>query len=320
MVWIMIFFLLAASTAQADVTRKYRTTGRIVNSYESVSTEYFAADRHAAEETTTWTSGVMKTMTGGKPTPTGTITRLDKQVIWSLDFKKKTYTEMTFEEFRRMVQKGLTETEEGEEEDTAAATPEDMYDWSTEVKSVPGEKTVNGFICRNVKIVATGVNRQDPQDKVWITYDSWNCPEVTGFQEIQDYHAAYLQALGLDLTALNPGLTSAAALYQRNMEQLLQEAQKAPGEPVTTFIEIKRRQPAGPSVKKVVGEAAQEELMGKLPFGKKKKPQDETPQYVEKIKYTLTRELIEASSGATSADVYEIPAGFKKVEKKENQP
>lgn len=312
MVWILAL-LLVFSTAQADVIRKQNTKSQIFGSSEGTSTDYYTADKHATESTLRWTSGVMKTMTGGKDTQSGEIVRLDKELIWSIDPKKETYTEMTFAEFRELMKKGFAEMEEaqGEAEEAPDTTSEEMYTWTVEDKSDPNPKTIRNWTCRNMNMVATGVNRHDEQDKVIITMDIWNCPDVAGAQEIKDFQVRYMKALGMDELVLTPGLAQAALLYQKQFQELIEAAKRAPGEPVQSLMEIKRNQLKGPNIGKAVAEGAKQELMGKLPFGKKKEPKQEKPEYVLKTKYLYSMELIEASTGTVDAAKFEIPAEYK---------
>jgi len=309
--------VVSVTTSQADVTRKHKTASQSWGASEATSTEYYAADRSAEESTTRWTQGMMKTMTGGKPAESVTITRLDKEVVWQLDPKKKTYTEMTFAEFRDMLQKSQEGMKGEEEEADTVQTPEDQYEWIIETKSDPNPRTINGWTCRNVYVVATGANKTNPEDKVWISMNAWNSPEVPGADEIRAFQERYLKALGLDERALTPGLVAAALLYQKQLSSLIEEMKKAPGEPVTSTMEIKRRQLVGPSIGKAVGEAAKEEIMGKLPFGKKKEKKPEEPRWAEKVKFSVTTELTGAAVAPLDAAKFEVPAGYELKKEKE---
>ncbi|MDD5088345.1 MAG: hypothetical protein PHI18_06050 [bacterium] len=318
MKWLLMILLLLAAAAQADVVRKHKTTAAFMGANESTSTQYVAGDRSADESTVKWTRGFMKTMTRGKPTESKTIIRLDQQLIWTLDPKEKTYTEMTFAEFREMIEKGLSEMQQqGEEEDAEEAdtTGEELYEWTVTDESDPNPKTVAGYPCRNAKLVAAGVNKQDANDQVVITLDTWNSEDVPGRGEIADFYRRYAEALGLDSWALTPGLMQAAALYRAQFDSLYAVFQKAPGESVQNLIEIKRHAIKGKSLKQIAAEAAQDEMMSKLPFGGKKKTKNEAPEYVWKVRFSSTGELTEAATNPVAAASFEIPEGYKKKEK-----
>jgi hypothetical protein len=310
MIWILAVLLLVSS-AQADVTRTHKTSSQFMGANEGTTTDYYTANKHCNESTLRWTSGMMKTMTGGKETPNAQIIRLDKELIWSLDPKKETYTEMTFAEFREMMKKTEKDMASAEEEQPDTVS-EEMYTWTVEDKSDPQPKTINGWACRNARIVATGVNKHDSLDKVIMTMDLWNSTDVPGVQEIQNFQISYMKALGLDELALTPGLAQAAMLYQKQFQELIEAARKAPGEAVQSTTEIQRNQLQGPSVGEAVSEGAKQEILGKLPFGKKKaEPKEVKPQYVLKTKFKITSELTEASTTNVPAAKFDIPAGYK---------
>jgi hypothetical protein len=307
MKWLLILLVFVTS-ANADVIRKHKTSSQSFGSFESTSSEYYKADRSANESTTKWTSGMMKTMTKGKESSSTAITCLDKELIWNVDPSKKTYTEMTFAEFRDMMKKGMQDMESAKAEaEVKDTTSEEMYTWKTEVKSDPNPKTINGWSCKNIHIVATGISKVDTLDRVIITFNMWNSPDVPGAEEIRAFQERYAKALGLDAMAISSGLMNSAAMYEKQMKALMEEAKKAPGEPVTSLIEVKRNQLTGPSI----GDAMKEGLMSSLPFGKKKEPENKGPKYEEKVKFSVSTELTEASSGPVDAGKYEIPAGYK---------
>ncbi|HEY3293876.1 MAG TPA: hypothetical protein VGL38_00405 [bacterium] len=310
MKWLLIL-LVCVTAANADVTRKQTVSSQFMGANEGTTIEYYSADRHATESTLKWTRGMMKTATGGKTVESGSIVRLDKQLVWSINPKDKTYTEMTFEQFREMLKKGNAEVEkaEGERPDTAR---EEMYTWTVVDKSEAQPKMIGGWNCRNVRIEATGVSKADSMDKVIMTIDTWNSPDVPGAKEITEFGERYVKALGLDKEALTPGLMQASAMYQKQFKELIEAARKAPGEPVQSLMEIKRNQLKGPDIGKAIAEGAKNELMGKLPFGRKKEaPKEQKPEYEVKVKFSVTSTLTEASTSATDAAKYEIPAGYK---------
>ncbi len=307
-----LILLLVVGVAQADVTRKVKTTTRFMGESEGKSIAYYAGDRSADESTILWKSGLMKTMSGGKENQSVTITRLDKELIWTLNRKEKTYTEMTFAEFREKIKKGLAEMEESKEERDTTEVSEDMYEWTVEVQSDPAPKTISGWTCHNVKLAATGTHKENPQDKVWITFDQWNCPEVSGAQEMRDFQMRYLRALELDERALTPGLMQAVAAYEKQFKALIEEMKKAPGEPITSTIEIKRNEPVGPSVTDAARDGALGAVTSKLPFGKRREAKSEEARWEERVKFKATTELFEASAGAVDASKFEIPADYRK--------
>jgi len=307
--WLLLL-LVFATASYADVTRKQTVSSQFMGASDGTTIEYYSGDLHATESTMRWTGGLMKTATGGKPVDSRSIVRLDKQLVWTLNPKDKTYTEMTFAQFRDMMKKGMAEakTSGDERPDTVR---EDMYTWKVEDKSEAAPKLIHGWNCRNVHVEATGVNKADSLDKVIITLDTWNSPDVPGAKEIADFGLRYFKALDLDQEALTPGLQQTSALYQKQLKELMEAAKKAPGEAVQSLMEVKHNQLKGPNIGKEIAAGAANELMGKLPFGKKKAPKEEKPEYELKVKFSTTTELTEASTSAADASKFEIPAGYK---------
>ncbi|MFH1011135.1 MAG: hypothetical protein V1784_07875 [bacterium] len=315
MYW-LILILLIANVAQADVTRKVKNTVRFMGESEGSSVEYYVADRSADESTLQWTSGLMKTMSGGKETKSVTIVRLDKEVIWTLQPDDEAYTEMTFAEFREKMKKGMAQMEQAQAERDTTEVSEDMYEWKVEVLSEAEPKTIHGWPCRNVKLVATGTHKENPEDRVWITLDYWNSSDVSGAQEIRDFQMKYAKALGLDERMLTPGLMQAAGPYEKQFAALIEESKKAPGETVMSTIEIKRNQLVGPSTAAMARDAAASEITRKLPFGAKKEAKSEAPHWEERVKFRAMTELLEVTTGPVEASKFEIPTGYKKKQER----
>ena len=319
----MIIYILALlgvfMSAQADVVREMTSQSTIagLGSNQGTTVNYFAGDRQAAESSIKWSSGFMKTVTRGKPAESTTITRIDKEVVWTLDLKKKKYSEMTFAEFREMLKKGMAENEEAKpEEEEEAPAREDAYEWTIVDSSSTESKAIHGWTCRNAHIIATGINKQDTTDIVVITIDNWNSEEVPGAQEIADYYARYLKALGLNELALTPGLLASAQAYAEKMAEVLDKAKLAKGEAVTSLIGIKHHQMKGKKVSEAMKEGAAAEIAGKMPFGLGSKPKKEQPpEYIWKTVFMSETELTAASTDSVDPAKFEIPDGFK-LEKK----
>lgn len=306
-----LILVLIATSAFADVTYKRKTTTQGFGASEGTSTEYYLADRSCTESSIKWTKGLMKTMSGGKEQLTTSIVRLDKQLVWNVDTKKEEYREMTFEEFRKMLADASAQMEQGESDAPVDTAREELYEWKVEAQSSPDPKTINGFVCKNAKWVATGTNKQDSNDRVIITFDLWNSETIPGSADVKLFSENFAKAIGLNLEELQPGLMMAISLYKSQFEKLAEEAKKAPGMSVTSLMEIRRNQLVGPGVGKMMKEGMKNEVMGKLPFGKKKEPKVEEPKYEERVKFMVATELTEATAGSIEATKFEIPAGYK---------
>lgn len=308
--------LILAVNAFADVKREYKTASTIskMGTNTATSADYYSVDRQNSESTTKWTGGFMKTMTGGKAVESSVITRIDRDSIWTVDHKKKTYSAMSFAELREQIKKGMAQLDEAQgEEEPADTAGQDMYEWTLEDKSDENPRTIGGWVCRNAHVVATGVNKSDANDKVIITVDMWNSEEVPGAAEIVEYSKKYLAALGLDDLALTEGLMMSVYLYADKMKEVLDKAKNARGESVTSLIKVERNKLKGPNLAKAAKEGVANELSAKVPFGlgKKKKQEDAKPEYVLKTVFSSERELVSATTDAVDAAKFEVPEGYK---------
>ena len=307
--------LLIGGSAFADVKREYKSKSTIgkLGTNESTGTDYFTADKHNGESAVKWTGGFMKTMSGGKTAESSVITRLDRDSVWTIDHHKKSYSVMSLAEFREQLKKGMAEAEQAEpEEDDTTAAPPDQYDWTVEDLSDTNPKEINGWSCRNAHVVATGVNKQDPNDKVIITVNNWNSEAVPGSDQILAYTKKYLEALGLNDIAMTEGLMAAAFLYADKIEEVLDKAKEARGEAVESVVKVEHNRLKGKSLAKAAKEGAAEELAKKVPFGLgKKKKQEEKPEYILKTVFSSERLLLSATTDAVDGSKFEIPADYK---------
>ncbi|MBK6764821.1 MAG: hypothetical protein IPG71_00540 [bacterium] len=313
----LTFIFAFALHAFAEVKREYKTTSTIrrMGTNESVGTDYYSVDKYTGESTTKWSSGFMKTMTRGKDVESANITRIDRDSIYTLDRNKKTYSAMSFAEFREMLKKGMADMENAqpEEDEPDSVAAEDMYEWTVEDLSVDDVKEINGWPCKNAHIVATGVNKHDPNDKVIITLNNWNSEAVPGAAEITEYAKKYLAALGLDQLAMTEGLMTVAMLYADKLNEVLDKAKDAKGEPVQSLLKIEHNRLKGKSVGQIAKEGAAEEIAAKVPFGlgKKKKKEEAKPEYVLKTVFSSERLLQSASTDTVDPANFEVPSDYK---------
>ena len=103
--------------AQADITMQERVTiggfgGMSLANMSGTTTTSISGDRARTESDLKFESGLLRTFAAaaGKSTE---IVRLDQDKIYTLDTKKKTYTEMTFADQRASMQQAMEKMQEG---------------------------------------------------------------------------------------------------------------------------------------------------------------------------------------------------------------
>jgi hypothetical protein len=75
MLFRILILLILITPGYADVTRKLKTSNQYLGMSEGTSVEYYSSDRSAQESFVKWTSGIMKTMSGGKEVENASIPR-----------------------------------------------------------------------------------------------------------------------------------------------------------------------------------------------------------------------------------------------------
>ena len=146
----LAILMLSLISVSADVTVYQKsTTDNLLGmgGSEVTTTEYYKADKSCRENSTKFTSGMMQFATGGKATQNMEIVRLDKSVIWEIEPKEKSYTEMDFSAMKEFMKSGFAP--EGMEEERSPAEDEDEYDWSIDIKKGDKSENINGFESKN---------------------------------------------------------------------------------------------------------------------------------------------------------------------------
>jgi hypothetical protein len=317
----MLAILGFSVIARADVTvqRKIALSGLMGMSTEGQDNQYIKGDKSYHDISSKFTSGIMKTMTGGKSNSQQQIIRVDKQLIWQLNQEKKTYTEMDFATFKQSIEQAPSMVAGSEEK------PNDSSDivWSIEVKPSDKNETINGFNCNYISGKATGISKKDPGDTVIIDMQYWLCKNVAGERELLEFQDNYARAMGLDELQMQQGMQTMFKNYGDQFKKMADEMGKIKGYPIKTAVDItSSKVKSGYSEKDSSGSEDQQQsisdIMGKLGgklgdnmIGKDdKKEKSDNPNKT----FSMTSEVISISIGAIDAGKFEIPVGFKKQE------
>jgi len=188
-----------------------------------------------------FTGAIMGRLTGG-PRQSTTITRLDKDTVWTLDEKSKKYTEVPISQIR---EKGMTEEEKSKKEKPRPRIVRSEFS----VKKTGAKKAINGFPCEEY-ILTWLVETEDAETKEHsintMTTHQWNTPETLTIKRIQQEQAAfdqsYLKKLGMKVSAEEMKKFGFAAFLPlggaddkesaKRIEELRKEMTKAKGYPI----------------------------------------------------------------------------------------
>jgi hypothetical protein len=315
-----------------------------------------SGDRARTDSDMQLQSKFVRMLARGAVGPTSEIVRLDQDKIDRLNVKKKEYTEVTFEEMRAQLQKAMDKTAENPKETPNQKPMDDSkciwLDPKVDVKRSGEKATYAGYEAERLTVTAS----QPCKDKetgaiceVALSLDEWLAPKFTSSAEANKFHRAYAEKLGLDTAAASQDISRRAqamfAQYKGIWTEIATKTKDAKGYPVRMSFafafggaQCKSSQPqqqdgGGDSsgADNTPGGLAGQ-LGGKLGslFHRKKDDSppaataDSPPQAAPAPALpsglvpliTMTSELVSVSSDAASPALFEVPADFKKIERK----
>jgi hypothetical protein len=159
---------------------------------------------------------------------------LDKQTITSVDFEKKTYSEMTFAEFTQALEKMSQKMNQAKDADKV-----DMS-FHAAVKETGETRTIQGMNAKQVilSMEMQGTDKQSGQQGgMMVISNMWIAPQSAGYQEIANFH----QRMGQKL-AWTPGVSGMAmgrSDIAKGFASLYKEAAKLEGMPVLQIITMR---------------------------------------------------------------------------------
>jgi hypothetical protein len=234
-------------TATADVTVRQRTVSTGLGGFgdgNSVSALTVAGDRARSEDEFTYT-GRFKTFIGKKPKSTVSITRLDRELVWTLEPEKKRYTEMTFAEMREQMRKAAEEMTKAQGA-PAASPQDDGMTFTLVVKKTGARETINGFPCEQVIVTCTGKSKNPPPgattDELRLVMDQWLTPSVPGQNEVTAFYRRMGVALGIEREFANMS-TMAQRMYGNAMKELAEKLKDLKGYPIRSTFTVETPPP-----------------------------------------------------------------------------
>ncbi len=153
----------------------------------------------------------------------GSIIDLDAQTITSIDFQKKTYSVMTFEEMKQMLEQA---SEKMKQNDKAQMNFKVSADNTGKTQQVSGYNTKELIL----KMEMEATDQQSGQTgSMVITTDMWIAPEVPGYGEVRAFHRRMAEKI-----AWTPGgnMFMARPDVGKGMAEVSKEVAKLDGIPV----------------------------------------------------------------------------------------
>jgi hypothetical protein len=239
----------------------------------------------------------------------GSIIDLDKETITSIDFEKKTYSVMTFAQMKQAFQDAMAKMKEQPQQKDGANVDLSV---KASVKETGKTREISGYNTKGyiMTLMMEGTDQKSGQTgAMGVTSDMWLAPDISGYQEVRDFHRRMGEKLGM---MMGGGIMDRMQLMQPQLGKGLLEAakemSKMKGIPVLTVMRMGGTQngqplPAaseapdaaksqGPSAGEVAGQTAGnaagnsiESRLGRLGglgglggFGRKKKQEEPQQQ------------------------------------------
>jgi hypothetical protein len=287
--------------------------------------------------------------------PSADIVRLDEDKIYHLNINKKEYTETTFEQMREQMKKMSDQMASADEKKQPSAIDESKCEWLPPKADVrkSGEKAqFAGYDSERVTVTAS----QPCKDKetgsiceVALVLDEWLSTGFAEGAEAQRFYKAYAAKMGLDASTSQDVSQKAQALFGRYKgiwSEVATKMQGVKGYPVKTSFTLAL---GGPQCKNANAQQARSApdgdstgtsdsgspaglagaMAGKLGglFHKKKddtapaaQPAPATPPVAvppgDVALMTVSSQLVSVSTTGAGADVFTVPADFKRQETK----
>ena len=287
--------------------------------------------------------------------PSAEIVLLDQGTLYHLNINKKEYTETTFEQLHAQMQKMSDQMNASEAKQQPSAVDQSKCVWLPAKVDVTksGEKAqFAGYDAQRVTVTAT----QPCQDKetgaiceIALVLDQWTSADFAESSEARKFYSAYASKMGIDVSSSQDVSERAKAFfaqYKGVWAEVAAKMQGVKGYPVKSSFTLGL---GGPQCKNSNSQQAQTSqtdnsspspstspsgiagaVVGKLGglFQKKKDTADApaaqpAPAVAPAVMppgdvalMTVSSQVVSVSTNAVSADVFAVPAGFKKIETK----
>jgi hypothetical protein len=317
--------LLGASTLPADFT--YQETSTITGGVIASMMKVVGVFSKSAREPIRSSVAVKGDRMMYRSSDTGSIIDLNAQTITNIDFKKKTYSEMTFDEMKRMLADLSKKSKSKQQEDV-------QVQYKVSVDNTGKTQQIAGMDAKEMilKMDMQVTDKDGKTGAMTITSDMWIAPAVAGYAEVRDFYKRMAEKIqwtpGGNMFMQNPDV-------QEGMAGVYKEIAKLDGVPVLQTVVMggvaQPGQPGAADAKPAEPQPAAERpslggvLGGRLGLGglgrKKSEPKKEeasgsAPASTPGSMLEMKTELSGFSSAAVDASQFTVPAGFKKVDAK----
>jgi hypothetical protein len=305
------------------------------------TTTKISGQRARTDSNLQFESGLMRTFARGAGQGTE-IVRLDQDKMYSVDNRKKTYSETTFAERRAQMQQAMDKMRESQasQQQATSGVNDSKCEWSepkADVKHSGEKATIAGYAAERVTVTATQSCKDKETGQVCdfgLVMDQWVAPGFEASAETLAYQRAYAEKLGLSPSGSRDFAERAQSMfgrYQGLWKEVATKMQDVKGYPVKlTFglgvggpqcqsTQQQAQANGGSSSPPSIGGAIGGALGGM--FGRKKETTAPPPEATPPAQLpgglmslmNMSNELVSVSSSSIDAQSFEPPAGYKKV-------
>jgi hypothetical protein len=263
---------------------------------------------------------------------TGEIIDLDEQKIYTINYPKKAYQVLTFEEMRQRIQKAQEDAvksakEQNKEQNKEAKPSEVKMEFDFSIKESGQKRTINGYDCREVVMIITGREKGKTLEEgggMVMTSHLWIGPSIPALKELSEFEQRYAKALGNVLglggsaeqmamaTAMYPGMKDMAGKMQAervNMEgaQILTEMIMETVKNAAQMAQEPKQESESSNITSIGGLGG---MLGRRLGRKKEADADPNKPKNRSTVITMNHELLKVVPNVSPEDLA-IPAGFK---------
>lgn len=269
-----------------------------------------------------------------------TIIDLDRELIINVDHEDKSYTQMTFAEWREMIKTGLagltSQPQQREQNPNEEKAPEVNISFTPEIKPTGEKENIAGYpaekVIMTLKLEAETKpeeNRKEQNEParggLTVRTDYWLAKSVRGYDEIQAFNKNMLEKMGT--ADLGSGLSQIFENVMKNnpelgeaMKKLEEESKNLDGVPLRTS-SIFETWAEQPNANMQTPEEEKKELpksVGGLfkGFGKKLAKKDKEDEDKPRVLLESHNEISAIEYTDLAADLFAVPANYKLKESK----
>jgi hypothetical protein len=261
---------------------------------------------------------------------------LSSQTITNIDLQKKTYSVMTFDQMKQMLEQASQKMQKGNDKTEV--------NWKVSAKATGNTRQISGFDAKEMLITMEmeGTDKESGQKgSMVINMNSWIAPAVPGYAEARDFYKRMAEKLnwtpGGNMFMSRPDVA-------KGMAEVYKEMSKLDGTPVFQTMTMgaagtpppdgsaqpaaQQQQPPQPQQqqdKPSLGGALGGALGGRFGLGRKKSQSQDSQQQQQSAPANsgssapgslleMSTEFSNFSTSAADDSLFSIPAGFKKVE------